>query len=31
MRKIRKGISEPYYEKLVLDLLGLTWLKDKGE
>lgn len=31
MRKIRKGISEPYYEKLILELLGLTRLKNKGE
>ena len=31
MRKIRKGISEPYYEKLLLKLLGVTRIKDKGE
>ncbi len=28
MRKIRKGISEPYYEKLMLKLLGVMRLKD---
>ncbi|MEQ1636612.1 MAG: FAD/NAD(P)-binding oxidoreductase [Methylococcales bacterium] len=27
MRKIRKGISEPYYEKLMLKLLGVVRLK----
>ena len=27
MRKIRKGISEPYYEKLMLELLGVMRLK----
>ena len=31
MRKIRKGITEPYYEKLILKLMGLTRLKEKGE
>jgi len=31
MRKIRKGISEPYYEKLMLKLLGVTRIKGKGE
>ena len=31
MRKIRKGITEPYYEKLILKLMGLTKLKEKGE
>lgn len=28
MRKIRKGITEPYYEKLILKLMGLTRLKE---
>ncbi|MFI3138505.1 MAG: FAD/NAD(P)-binding oxidoreductase [Methylococcaceae bacterium] len=27
MRKVRKGISEPYYEKLMLKLLGVVRLK----
>jgi sulfide:quinone oxidoreductase len=27
MRKIRKGISEPYYEKLILKLLSVTRIK----
>ncbi len=27
MRKIRKGISEPYYEKLMLKLLGVSRIK----
>ena len=31
MHKIRKGVSEPYYEKLALKLLGVTRLKEKGE
>ena len=31
MRKIRKGISEPYYEKLILEVIGLKRLKGKGE
>ena len=31
MRKIRKGISEPYYEKLILKLLGVTRIKEKGD
>ncbi len=31
MRKVRKGISEPYYEKLILKLLGVTRIKEKGE
>ncbi|MDD1628707.1 MAG: NAD(P)/FAD-dependent oxidoreductase [Methylococcaceae bacterium] len=29
MRKIRKGISEPYYEKLMLKLLGVVRIKGK--
>lgn len=28
MRKIRKGITEPYYEKLILKLMGLSRLKE---
>ncbi len=31
MHKIRNGVSEPYYEKLALKLLGVTRLKEKGE
>ncbi len=31
MRKIRQGITEPYYEKLILKLMGLTRLKEKSE
>jgi sulfide:quinone oxidoreductase len=27
MRKVRKGISEPYYEKLALKMMGLMRLK----
>ncbi|MFA6072135.1 MAG: FAD/NAD(P)-binding oxidoreductase [Janthinobacterium sp.] len=29
MRKIRKGISEPYYEKLMLKLMGVVRIKGK--
>jgi len=27
MRKIRKGISEPFYERLMLKLIGIVRLK----
>ncbi len=29
MRKMQKGTSEPYYEKAVMDMLGIVKLKDK--
>lgn len=29
MRKVRKGISEPYYEKLMLKLMGVVRIKGK--
>jgi len=29
MRKIRKGISEPFYERLMLKLIGVVRLKGK--
>jgi sulfide:quinone oxidoreductase len=29
MRKIRKGISEPFYERLMLKLIGIVRLKGK--
>jgi sulfide:quinone oxidoreductase len=29
MRKMKRGTSEPYYEKAVMDMLGIVKLKDK--
>jgi sulfide:quinone oxidoreductase len=30
IRKLKKGTSEPYYEKFVMSALGITKLKEKG-
>jgi sulfide:quinone oxidoreductase len=29
MRKMQKGTSEPIYEKLIMDFIGITKLKGK--
>ena len=29
LRKMQKGTSEPYYEKMVMDMLGIVKLKQK--
>ena len=29
LRKVRRGVSEPVYEKYVLKLLGITRLRDR--
>ena len=29
MRKMQKGTSEPFYEKMVMDMMGIVKLKDK--
>ena len=29
MRKVRKGISEPYYERMILNMMSVTRLKRK--
>ena len=29
MRKMQKGTSEPFYEKAVMDMLGIVKLKSK--
>jgi sulfide:quinone oxidoreductase len=29
LRKMQKGTSEPYYEKMVMDMLGIVKLRSK--